>query len=166
MDPVTTVTHQAGVPSHLAAAISTRPRLTLDCHHPLTSFSRPRSSLSSSWRLHHHKIDNTRSKTHVGVTATMDNIIAHLGDYQMSQFFSADGRPTQQECDETAKRITGETTEPSSVQGGSSYTVIAGDYLRHVRLDCYVVGGSWGTFIYFYTGVMRVSDLAYLFILL
>jgi hypothetical protein len=58
----------------------------------------------------------------------MESTIAALSASQISSFFSANGRPTQQECDEFAGHITGGAAVPTLVQGGSSYTVIAGDY--------------------------------------
>lgn len=66
----------------------------------------------------------------------MDSRIAHLTAFQISNFFSADGCPTQQECDEMAEHITGErTVHAAVVQGGSSYTTIAGDHVIRFRVS-------------------------------
>lgn len=59
--------------------------------------------------------------------------MARLRQYQISKFFSADGRPSQQQCDEEAERITGVSPKPTLVQGASSYTVISGDYAIQFR---------------------------------
>ncbi|KAF8191322.1 hypothetical protein BJ912DRAFT_1022028 [Pholiota molesta] len=64
----------------------------------------------------------------------MDGIIAYLTALQITSFFSADGRPTQQECDQMVETITGERTVPAAVQGGSSYTVIAEDSVVQFRV--------------------------------
>ncbi|KAG8739848.1 hypothetical protein FRC10_005043 [Ceratobasidium sp. 414] len=64
----------------------------------------------------------------------MDRSIAYLTAMQITNFFLADGRPTQQECDQMAEGITGERAVPAVVQGGSSYTVIAGDYVIQFRV--------------------------------
>ncbi|GAB1311741.1 hypothetical protein MFIFM68171_01951 [Madurella fahalii] len=63
----------------------------------------------------------------------MESAIAALTAFQISRFFSANGRPTQQECDKLAQHITGQSIMPAPVQGGSSYTVIAGDYVIQFR---------------------------------
>ncbi|KAH6612310.1 hypothetical protein B0J18DRAFT_390492 [Chaetomium sp. MPI-SDFR-AT-0129] len=63
----------------------------------------------------------------------MDNSMARLRAYQISQFFSPDNRPTQQECDEFAERVTEQKSAPTLVQGGSSYTVVAGDFVLQFR---------------------------------
>ena len=56
-----------------------------------------------------------------------------LTAFQISNFFSAPGRPTQQECEKLAERITSQPAMPTPVQGGSSYTVIAGDCVIQFR---------------------------------
>ncbi|KAL9104430.1 MAG: hypothetical protein Q9163_000636 [Psora crenata] len=65
----------------------------------------------------------------------MESWIAHLTDVQISQFFSANG-PSQKECNYKAKLIKGGRIIPAPVQGGSSYTVIAGDYVVQFRAAC------------------------------
>lgn len=57
----------------------------------------------------------------------MERTIASLRLYQISNFFLANSPTTQQECNERAETIMGIPPEPALVQGGSSYTVIAGD---------------------------------------
>ncbi|KAK4141392.1 uncharacterized protein C8A04DRAFT_14139 [Dichotomopilus funicola] len=63
----------------------------------------------------------------------MDNSMARLRAYQISQFFSPDDRPTQQECDEFAEHATGQKSTPTLVQGGSSYTVVTGNFVIQFR---------------------------------
>lgn len=65
--------------------------------------------------------------------ATMESTIATLSASQILRFFANEARPTQQECDELAERTTGHPTTPARVQGGSSYTVEAGDYVVQFR---------------------------------
>lgn len=66
-------------------------------------------------------------------TVSMESAMARLRQYQISKFFSVDGRPTQQQCNEEAERITGESPKPTLVQGSRSYTVISGDYAIQFR---------------------------------
>lgn len=66
-------------------------------------------------------------------TVSMESAMARLRQYQISKFFSVDGRPTQQQCNEEAERITGESPKPTLVQGASSYTVISGNYAIQFR---------------------------------
>lgn len=63
----------------------------------------------------------------------MESAMAHLRRYQISKFFSENGRPSQQQCNEEAERITGVSPKPTLVQGASSYTVISGDYAIQFR---------------------------------
>lgn len=63
----------------------------------------------------------------------MDGTISRLTAYQISQFFSLDDRPTQQECNDFAERVTGQKSTPTLVQGGSSYTVVSGDVVIQSR---------------------------------
>src|SRR6266699_6768137 len=65
----------------------------------------------------------------------MESSIAALTSYQIRVFFSASGRPTQRQCDELVTVITGERPTPTRVQGGSSYTVIAGEYVVQFRAE-------------------------------
>ncbi|WEW59280.1 hypothetical protein PRK78_004749 [Emydomyces testavorans] len=62
----------------------------------------------------------------------MEASILALSKYQISQFFS-ETPVTQQQCDQEAERITGVSAIPSTVQGGSSYTVITGDHVVQFR---------------------------------
>lgn len=50
--------------------------------------------------------------------------ISQLSRKQILDFFSKNPRPTQQECDGAAGRITGTSVHPVTVQGGTSYAVI------------------------------------------
>lgn len=63
----------------------------------------------------------------------MESSIASLSRLQISSFFSASGCPSQQQCDEKARSLSGEYPTPTPLQGGSSYTVIAGEYVVQFR---------------------------------
>ncbi|KAI9822089.1 MAG: hypothetical protein M1826_000549 [Phylliscum demangeonii] len=68
----------------------------------------------------------------------MDASISQLSRKQISDFFSKNPRPTPQECDGAAGRITGTSVHPATVQGGASYTVVGGSLVvqfRHAALD-------------------------------
>ncbi|KAK2746847.1 hypothetical protein FQN57_002889 [Myotisia sp. PD_48] len=60
--------------------------------------------------------------------------IAKLSQYQISRFFQQQVPLTQQECNSEAERITGVSSiRPTAVQGGNSYTVIAGTKVVQFR---------------------------------
>ncbi len=63
----------------------------------------------------------------------MEASISALSKHQISEFFSKNGPATQQQCNEEAQRITGVSASPSAVQGGTSYTVIAGAFVVQFR---------------------------------
>ncbi|RFU72786.1 kinase-like domain [Trichoderma arundinaceum] len=65
----------------------------------------------------------------------MEASISALSGYQISQFFSNNTPITQQRCNYEAERITGAPAIPSTVQGGTSYTVITGDSVVQFRAD-------------------------------
>jgi hypothetical protein len=65
----------------------------------------------------------------------MESSTAALTSYQIRVFFSASGRPTLRQCDELVRVTTGECPTPTRVQGGSSYTVIAGEYVVQFRAE-------------------------------
>ena len=64
----------------------------------------------------------------------MEASILALSKYQISQFFSKNAPVTQQKCNEEAERIIGMPVLPSTVQGGSSYTVVAGGSIVQFRV--------------------------------
>ncbi|KAG8726747.1 hypothetical protein FRC10_006792 [Ceratobasidium sp. 414] len=53
--------------------------------------------------------------------------IAKLSQSQIATFFSKNSPLVQQQCDQEAGRILGTPVHPASVQGGTSYTVVAND---------------------------------------
>lgn len=53
--------------------------------------------------------------------------MADLSRLQISKFFSESAPITQQQCDQEAQRIAGGSIQPTPVQGGGSYTVLADD---------------------------------------
>lgn len=57
-------------------------------------------------------------------TVSMESAMERFRQYQISKFFSENGRPSQQQCNEEAERITGVSPKPTLVQGSRSYTVI------------------------------------------
>lgn len=63
----------------------------------------------------------------------MEASIASLSRYQISQFFSKNPSPNQQDCDAEAERITGTSVHPTALQGGSSYTVAGGTVIVQFR---------------------------------
>ncbi|KAL1852025.1 hypothetical protein VTK73DRAFT_9320 [Phialemonium thermophilum] len=65
----------------------------------------------------------------------MESSIATLASYQIRAFFSESGRPTQRECDQEAEDLMGGRPTPTRVQGGSSYTVAAGDHVVQFRAE-------------------------------
>lgn len=65
----------------------------------------------------------------------MEASISKLSRKQISDFFSKSPHPTQQECDREAARITGTSVHPTTVQGGTSYTVIGGPLVVQFRCD-------------------------------
>jgi hypothetical protein len=64
---------------------------------------------------------------------TMEALISQLSQQQISAFFSKNAPVTQQQCDAEAARIAGASGSPAPVQGGTSYTVIAGEYAVQFR---------------------------------
>lgn len=76
-------------------------------------------------------ICNTKNRKQPGI---MEALISSLSNYQISQFFTKNAPLTQQQCNKEAERITTcATANPSAVQGGTSYTVLAGDYVVQFR---------------------------------
>ncbi|KAL8902413.1 MAG: hypothetical protein Q9207_004734 [Kuettlingeria erythrocarpa] len=65
----------------------------------------------------------------------MEDSTAALKNYQIRAFFLVSGRPTQQQREDMAINITGERPTPTPVQGRSSYTVIAGEYVVRFRAE-------------------------------
>lgn len=63
----------------------------------------------------------------------MEASISRLSKKQISDFFSKTSHPTQQECDAEAERIAGTPVHPTTVQGGSSYTVVGGELVVQFR---------------------------------
>ncbi|CAA7261240.1 unnamed protein product [Cyclocybe aegerita] len=63
----------------------------------------------------------------------MEASISALSRYQISQFFSKNAPVTQEQCNQEAERITGASASPSTVQGGTSYTVVAGESVVQFR---------------------------------
>lgn len=63
----------------------------------------------------------------------MEALISDLSRYQISQFFTKNAPVTQRQCDQEAERITGASASPSTVQGGTSYTIVAGDHAVQFR---------------------------------
>lgn len=68
-------------------------------------------------------------------TVSMDSTMPRFRRFQISKFFSENGRPSQQQCNDEAERITGVSPKPTLVQGSRSYTVISGDYAVQFRAD-------------------------------
>lgn len=68
-------------------------------------------------------------------TVSMESAMERFRQYQISKFFSENGRPSQQQCNEEDERITGVSPKPTLVQGSRSYTVIPGDYAVQFRAD-------------------------------
>ncbi|KAF8184438.1 hypothetical protein BJ912DRAFT_974834 [Pholiota molesta] len=64
---------------------------------------------------------------------TMEALISQLSRQQIAAFFSKNASVTQQQCDAEAARIAGASGSPAPVQGGTSYTVIAGEYAVQFR---------------------------------
>ncbi|KAI1180364.1 hypothetical protein F4777DRAFT_529966 [Nemania sp. FL0916] len=65
----------------------------------------------------------------------MEASISALSRYQISQFFTENAPVTQEQCNQEAERITGASASPSAVQGGTSYTVVAGESVVQFRAD-------------------------------
>ena len=65
----------------------------------------------------------------------MEAIMADLAKYQISKFFLKNAPVTQDQCDQEAARIVGVPTNPSAVQGASSYTVIAEEAVVQFRTE-------------------------------
>ncbi|KAF4607351.1 Aminoglycoside phosphotransferase domain-containing protein [Pleurotus pulmonarius] len=63
----------------------------------------------------------------------MEALISDLSRYQISQFFSTHTAATPRQCNQEAERITGAPANPSTVQGGTSYTVVAGNHVVQFR---------------------------------
>lgn len=63
----------------------------------------------------------------------MQEVMSELAKYQISKFFLNNTPVTQEQCDSEAARIAGASGTPTAVQGGCSYTVIAGDYAIRFR---------------------------------
>ncbi|KAK0723391.1 hypothetical protein B0T26DRAFT_644313 [Lasiosphaeria miniovina] len=63
----------------------------------------------------------------------MEKSLAALAAYQISNFFQANGPTTQAECDDRAQSMTGQPATPTRLQGGSSYTVLAGNQVVQFR---------------------------------
>lgn len=63
----------------------------------------------------------------------MEASIANLSRKQISDFFSENPQPTQQECEAEAERITGTSVHPTALQGGTSFTVIGGTLVVQFR---------------------------------
>lgn len=59
--------------------------------------------------------------------------ISALSRYQIGRFFRENAPVTQQQCDEMAQLLTGQSVTPTSCQGGTSYTVEAGDVVVQFR---------------------------------
>jgi len=57
----------------------------------------------------------------------MEASVAKLSKYQISTFFSDNTTATQKQCDQEAERLTGMSVHATSVQGGTSYTVMSDD---------------------------------------
>ena len=57
----------------------------------------------------------------------MEASIAKLSKYQISTFFSDNTSATQQQCDQEAERLTNMSVHATSVQRGTSYTVVSDD---------------------------------------
>jgi len=53
--------------------------------------------------------------------------IAKLSQVQITTFFSQNAPLTQQKCDQGAERLIRKPVHPTSVQGGTSYTVVSDD---------------------------------------
>ncbi|KDR83023.1 hypothetical protein GALMADRAFT_56970, partial [Galerina marginata CBS 339.88] len=64
---------------------------------------------------------------------TMEALILQLSRQQISEFFSNNAPVTQQQCNSEAARIAGASGSPATVQGGTSYTVVAGEYAVQFR---------------------------------
>jgi hypothetical protein len=58
--------------------------------------------------------------------------IQALTEYQIAKFFEKNKPITQEKCQDTAAQIAGGSIVPTSVQGMTSYTVIAGNDSRKV----------------------------------
>ena len=56
-----------------------------------------------------------------------------LSAMQIRVFFENDTSVTQKQCDDRAREISGKTVSPTTCQGGSSYTVAAGDNIIQFR---------------------------------
>ncbi|KIH91346.1 hypothetical protein SPBR_01851 [Sporothrix brasiliensis 5110] len=63
----------------------------------------------------------------------MEQTMARLAQYQMSNFFEQNAPITQDQCNEYAAAMTGASVTPTAVQGGSSYTVVAGTCIVQFR---------------------------------
>ncbi|KAF7419354.1 hypothetical protein PC9H_001941 [Pleurotus ostreatus] len=63
----------------------------------------------------------------------MEALISDLSHYQISEFFSDNAPATQLQCNQEAERVAGAPASPSAVQGGTSYTVVAGDSVVQFR---------------------------------
>jgi hypothetical protein len=63
----------------------------------------------------------------------MDASISALSKHQISEFFRKNTSATQEQCNQEAQRITGASASSSAVQGGASYTVVAGDFVVQFR---------------------------------
>ncbi|KAF9484757.1 hypothetical protein BDN70DRAFT_872000 [Pholiota conissans] len=64
----------------------------------------------------------------------MEASMAALSAYQISRFFTRNAPVTQEQCNEEAIRLTGAASAiPTPVQGGGSYTVVAGDSVVQFR---------------------------------
>ncbi|KAJ3495405.1 hypothetical protein NLJ89_g10631 [Agrocybe chaxingu] len=76
----------------------------------------------------------------------MEALISQLSRMQISEFFSRNAPVTQQQCNLEAARIAGASARPATVQGGTSYTVVAEGYAVQFRasnsaLDLEFLGG-------------------------
>lgn len=60
--------------------------------------------------------------------------ISALSRYQIGRFFRENAPVTQQQCDAMAQQLTGQPITPTSCQGGTSYTVEAGQVVVQFRL--------------------------------
>jgi hypothetical protein len=60
--------------------------------------------------------------------------ISALSRVQIGMFFLKNNPITQNQCDDKAKEITGESVSPTVCQGGTSYTVEAGEDIVQFRV--------------------------------
>lgn len=60
--------------------------------------------------------------------------ISALSRYQIGRFFQENAPITQQQCDAMAQQLTGQSVTPTLSQGGTSYTVEAGEVVVQFRV--------------------------------